>query len=125
VTPENLKYSSDHAWVRVEGNKAVVGITEYFQNKVGDVVYIDLPAEGEKIKQHGRLAEIEAINAVSQLYAPFSGEVLEVNDELQHSPEFLNQDPFRRGWIALIEWAKREELDHLMTAEEYNKIIGV
>jgi len=125
VTPEYLKYSSDHAWVRVDGNKAVVGITEYFQNKLGDVVYIDLPAEGEKIKQHGRLAEIEAINAVSQLYAPFSGEILEVNDELQHSPEFLNQDPFRRGWIALIEWTKREELDHLMTAKEYNKLIGV
>ena len=125
MTPEYLKYSSDHAWVRVDGNKAVVGITEYFQNKLGDVVYIDLPAEGEKIKQHGRLAEIEAINAVSQLYAPFSGEILEVNDELQHSPEFLNQDPFRRGWIALIEWTKREELDHLMTAKEYNKLIGV
>lgn len=123
MIPADLKYTQDHAWIRVKGGKAFVGITDYAQSELGDIVFVDLPAVGEKIKHRAQLGEIEALNKVSQLYSPVSGEILEVNDELQFSPELLNQDPYGKGWIALIELDKPEESNSLLTAEDYRKLI--
>ncbi|HHU51177.1 MAG TPA: glycine cleavage system protein GcvH [Firmicutes bacterium] len=123
LIPGDLKYTQDHVWIRVKGDQAFVGITDYAQSKLGDIVFADLPAVGEKIKYRAQLGQIEAINKVTQLYSPVSGEILEVNDELQFSPELLNQDPYGKGWIALIELAKPEESHSLLTAEDYRKLI--
>jgi glycine cleavage system H protein len=123
LIPADLKYTQDHAWIRVKGGKIFVGITEYAQSALGDIVFVGLPAVGEKTKYRAQLAEIESINNVSELHSPVSGEVLEVNEELQFSPELLNRDPYGEGWIALIELDKPEELNNLLTAEDYRKLI--
>ncbi len=124
MVPSNLKYTEDHEWVRVEKDRVVVGITEYAQEELGDVVYVDLPAVGEKVKAKETIASIESVKAVSDIFAPISGEVLEVNDDLQHSPELVNQDPYEKGWIAEIEVTDADELEKLLSAEEYQKLIG-
>jgi len=124
LIPSDLKYSKEHEWVRIEGNRVRVGITEYAQNELGDVVFVDLPAVGEKFQERATMATIESVKAVSEVYAPLSGEIMEVNDDLQHSPEFINQDPYDKGWIAVIEPANPEELNNLLSPEEYRKHIG-
>ena len=124
MVPSDLKYTSDHEWVREEGDRATIGITEYAQKELGDVVYVDLPAVGEKIKAKAGLGSIESVKAVSDIYAPLTGEILAVNEELQFNPELVNQDPYGKGWIAVVEIADGEELKELLTAEEYQKLIG-
>lgn len=124
MIPSDLKYTSDHEWVRAEGDRATIGITEYAQKELGDVVYVDLPAVGEKIKAKAGMGSIESVKAVSDIYAPVTGEVVAVNEELQFNPELVNQDPYGKGWIAVIEIADGEELNKLLTAEEYQQLIG-
>lgn len=124
MIPSDLKYTPDHEWVKEEGDRARVGITEYAQKELGDVVYVDLPAVGEKIKAKAGMGSIESVKAVSDIYAPLTGEVLAVNEDLQFNPELVNQDPYGKGWIAEIEIADPEELKKLLTAEEYRKLIG-
>jgi len=122
MVPSDLKYTPEHEWVKVE--RATVGITEYAQKELGDVVYVELPALGEKVKAKAGMGSIESVKAVSDIYAPLTGEILEVNDELQFSPELVNQDPYEKGWIAVIEVTVANELDNLITAEEYQNLIG-
>ncbi|MBP1763943.1 MAG: gcvH 3 [Firmicutes bacterium] len=98
--PDNLRYTKDHEWVRIEGNKAVVGITDFAQNELGDVVFVELPAIGKKLAAHGNLAVIESVKAVSDIFAPVAGTVSKVNEVLTDSPETVNQDPYGGGWIA-------------------------
>ncbi|HBL36332.1 MAG TPA: glycine cleavage system protein GcvH [Firmicutes bacterium] len=124
MVPSDLKYTPEHEWVKVEGERATVGITEYAQKELGDVVYVELPALGEKVKAKAGMGSIESVKAVSDIYAPLTGEILEVNDELQFSPELVNQDPYEKGWIAVIEVTVANELDNLITAEEYQNLIG-
>jgi glycine cleavage system H protein len=124
MIPSDLKYTSDHEWVRAEGDRATIGITEYAQKELGDVVYVDLPAVGERIKAKAGMGSIESVKAVSDIYAPVTGEVVAVNEELQFNPELVNQDPYGKGWIAVIEIADDEELKKLLTAEEYQQLIG-
>jgi glycine cleavage system H protein len=124
MVPSNLRYTEDHEWVRVEKDRVIVGITEYAQEELGDVVYVDLPAAGEKVKAKEAIASIESVKAVSDIFAPITGEVLEVNDDLQHSPELINQDPYEKGWIAEIEVTDPDELEKLISAKEYQKLIG-
>ncbi|NLW59405.1 MAG: glycine cleavage system protein GcvH [Firmicutes bacterium] len=124
MVPSDLKYTSEHEWVRVEGDRATVGITDYAQKELGDVVYVDLPAVGEKIKAKAEMGSVESVKAVSDIYAPLTGEIMAVNEELQFNPELVNQDPYGKGWIAEIEIANPEELQKLLTAEEYRKLIG-
>lgn len=124
MIPSDLKYTSDHEWVRAEGDRATIGITEYAQKELGDVVYVDLPAVGERIKAKAGMGSIESVKAVSDIYAPVTGEVVAVNEELQFNPELVNQDPYGKGWIAVIEFADDQELEKLLTAEEYQKLIG-
>lgn len=124
MLPKDLKYTSEHEWIKIEGERVVVGITEYAQKELGDVVFVDLPGVGEKVKMKEAMATIESVKAVSEIYAPISGEVMEVNDTLEHSPELVNQDPYGKGWIAIIEPSDIKELDELLTPEAYAALIG-
>src|SRR5512136_1351348 len=117
--PDELKYSKEHFWVRVEGRKGVIGITEYAQEELGLIRSIELPEPGDELEQDDSFGSIEARKTVAELYAPFSGEVLEVNEELADSPELLNDDPYDSGWIAVVEIADKDELTSLLSADDY------
>ncbi len=121
--PEDLKYTKEHEWVRVVGNKAIVGITEFAQDQLGDVVFIELPEVGEKVKQFESFGTIESVKAVSDLYAPVSGEVIKVNDALEDEPERVNKDPYGEGWMLEIEIKNPAELNNLISAKEYEAYI--
>uniref|UniRef100_A0A7C3MHS7 Glycine cleavage system H protein n=1 Tax=Dictyoglomus thermophilum TaxID=14 RepID=A0A7C3MHS7_DICTH len=122
--PENLKYSKEHEWVKLEGNIAIVGISFYAQEELGDIVYVDLPEIGKTVKQNDVLAVIESVKSASDVYSPISGKVIEVNEKLKEKPEIINEDPYNDGWIAKLEISDPKELDTLMNAEEYKKFIG-
>lgn len=117
--PEELKYSKEHIWVRVEGNKAVVGITDYAQSELGKITSIELPEAGDEIQQEDSFGSIEARKTVADLYAPLTGTVLELNEELLDNPALLNEDPYDSGWIIVVSLDDPEELTLLLSAEEY------
>ena len=117
--PDELKYSKEHLWVRVEGRKGVIGITDYAQEELGIIRSIELPEPGDELEQDDSFGTIEARKTVAELYAPFSGEVLEVNEELHVSPELLNDDPYDSGWIAVVEITDKDELTSLLSADDY------
>ncbi|MDD5583335.1 MAG: glycine cleavage system protein GcvH [Candidatus Marinimicrobia bacterium] len=121
--PKNLKYSDDHEWVRVEGDEAVVGITDFAQSELGDVVYVDLPSIGDWVKKGEAFGTIEAVKTVSDMLAPVSGEVIAVNETLNDSPENLNKDPYE-SWIIKIKMSDLTELNDLMDADAYEKFVG-
>jgi glycine cleavage system H protein len=122
--PENLKYSKDHEWIKVDGDKAVVGITEFAQSELGEIVYVDVTAEGETIGKDGVFGSVEAVKTVSDLLMPVSGEVLEVNADLEDKPELINEDPYGKGWIIKIAVSDAAQLDSLLSAADYKKLIG-
>lgn len=124
VVPKELKYSASHEWVKIEGKKVRIGITDYAQQQLGDVVFVDLPAVGEQFTAKSTMATIETITTVSDIIAPLSGEIIEVNDSLEHSPEWVNQDPYGKGWIAIIEPADPDELKDLLDASAYSALLG-
>jgi len=121
--PEGLKYSKEHEWVLVEGNIATIGITEYAQEELGDIVYVELPEVGEKIVKDDPFGAVESVKAVSDVYAPVSGTVLEINDALPDSPETINEDAYGDGWMIRVEMSDMDDLKDLMTAEEYAEYI--
>ena len=120
--PEELKYSNDHEWVRVEGDTVVVGITDYAQSQLGDAVFVELPAEGLEVSTKQGFAVIESVKAVSDIYAPVAGKVIKVNEALADAPEIINQDPYGEGWIAVIQIADKKELDELLDSAAYEKL---
>ncbi len=122
--PENVKYSTDHEWVRGEGNEAFIGITDFAQEELGDIVFIDITTEGEKVEKGEVFGSVEAVKTVSDLMMPVTGEVLEVNEELEDAPELVNKEPFEGGWIIKISLQNAEEVDALMSAAEYKEFIG-
>lgn len=122
--PENVKYSTDHEWVRVEGNEAFIGITDFAQEELGDIVFIDITTEGETVEKGEVFGSVEAVKTVSDLMMPVTGEVLEVNEELEDAPELVNKEPFEGGWIIKISLQNTEEVDALMSAAEYKEFIG-
>ncbi|MBA3060884.1 MAG: glycine cleavage system protein GcvH [Thermodesulfovibrionales bacterium] len=121
--PEDLKYHKEHTWVRVSGKKATIGITDYAQDALGDIVYIDLPETDTTIEANSELAEIESTKATSSVISPVSGTVIEVNDDLSESPEIINEEPYGKGWIAIIEIDDASEVDDLMDAADYAKYV--
>ncbi|MBJ6801896.1 glycine cleavage system protein GcvH [Geomonas propionica] len=123
--PEELKYSKEHLWVRVEGDRAVIGVTDYAQVELGNVTSVELPELGDELEQDDSFGSIEARKTVADLYAPLSGTVLEVNSELGTAPEFVNDDPYDAGWLVVIEMADAEELNLLMSAELYEDTVSV
>lgn len=121
--PKDLKYTEDHEWVRIEGNRAVVGITDVAQSLMGDVVFVELPEVGSEYSFGDSLGNIESVKAVSDVFSPVSGKVVEVNTELENSPDLVNKDAFGGGWIVVIEMSDTGELDKLLSVEEYGKFL--
>lgn len=122
--PNELKYTADHEWVRINGNEAVIGITDFAQSELGEIVYVDVDTEGEKIDRNEVFGSIEAVKTVSDLMMPMTGEVLEVNAELEDAPELVNEDPYGKGWIIKIAIENPAEADELLDAASYQKKIG-
>jgi len=121
--PADLKYTEDHEWVRVEGDTVVVGITDFAQGELGDVVFVEIETEGEELDKGETFGTVEAVKTVSDLFMPVGGEVAEVNEELADEPELVNKDPYGKGWMVKIKVADTSELDDLMSAEDYQKMI--
>jgi glycine cleavage system H protein len=122
--PDDLRYSKEHEWVRAEGTRATIGITSFAADELGDIVFVELPEAGSALKQFATFGVVESVKAVSDLYAPVSGEVSEVNEALRENPELLNADPFGEGWIARVELSDPSELEALMDAEAYASETG-
>ena len=122
--PSNIKYTKDHEWIRLEGKIGTIGITEYAQGELGDVVFVELPAVGAGLTQGKSFGTIEAVKAVSDLYAPLSGEVSEVNKKVQDTPEVVNKDPYGEGWMVKVKLTKADEATSLLDAEAYKKLVG-
>lgn len=121
--PADLKYTEDHEWVRVDGDTIVVGITDFAQGELGDVVFVEIETEGEELDKGETFGTVEAVKTVSDLFMPVGGEVTEVNEELADEPELVNKDPYEKGWMVKIKMADSSELDDLMTADNYQKMI--
>jgi glycine cleavage system H protein len=117
--PDDLHYSKDHEWVRVEGNVAVVGITDYAQDSLGDVVYVELPKAGDEFAANESFGSVESVKAVSEVFCPVSGEIVGMNDTLNDAPEKVNQDPYGEGWMIRVSMSKPGEVDSMLTAAEY------
>lgn len=122
--PSNLHYTKEHEWIRVEGNEAYVGITDYAQSELGEIVFVDINTEGETLAQEEVFGSVEAVKTVSDLNMPVSGEVLEINETINDQPELVNNDPYGEGWMIKISVASPEELDNLLDAEGYKALIG-
>jgi glycine cleavage system H protein len=122
--PDDLRYSSDHEWVRIEGGRARVGITDYAQDALGDVVFVQLPEPGSKVDSGGSFSEVESTKSVSDIYAPVSGTIVEVNADLADAPERLNEDPYGEGWICVIEPSDPSAFDGLLDAAAYQALIA-
>ena len=117
--PDDLRYSKEHEWVRADGDTATIGITSFAADELGDIVFVELPDVGTTLSQFGTFGVVESVKAVSDLYAPISGDVVEVNDALREAPELLNSDPFGEGWIAKVALSDSSEVDSLLDAEAY------
>jgi len=122
--PKDRKYTKEHEWALLEKGIAIVGITWYAQSKLKDIVYVELPKVGKKIKKGDVLAVVESVKTASDIYAPLSGEVIEVNVKLERNPEIINKDPYGEGWIAKIKIENEDEIKELLSAEEYEKLIS-
>ncbi|GAB2767118.1 glycine cleavage system protein GcvH [Rhabdobacter roseus] len=122
--PEELKYTKDHEWVRLEGDVALVGITDHAQHELGDIVYVDVNTIGQTLAQNEVFGSVEAVKTVSDLYLPIAGEVLEINPELDSNPELVNTDPYGQGWMIRVQVSEPSEADALMSADEYKQFIG-
>lgn len=123
MEPQDLRFHKEHEWIRVEGTKATLGISNFAQDALGDVVFVDVPKVGTSLQAEAQLGEVESTKATSTIYTPVTGKILQVNTELQDHPELLNQDPYGKGWIAVLELAKPSEVDGLMTADQYTEFL--
>ncbi len=123
MNPEGLKYSEEHEWLRMEGDTAVIGITHFAQDSLGDVVFVELPEVGSNVRQFEKMGEIESVKAVSDLYSPVGGTVVEINDSLNDSPELVNDSPYEEGWMIKVEVSDSSDIDRLMSASEYGALV--
>ncbi len=123
--PSNLKYTKDHEWVLINGDELVCGITEFAQRELGDIVYVDIDTEGENVEKENIFGTIEAVKTVSDLFMPISGTVSEKNNKLEDNPQLINESPYEEGWIIKIQDANLDQLNDLLSAEEYKKEIGI
>lgn len=121
--PDNLLFTNDHEWVRVEGDTVVIGITDYAQEALGDVVFVQLPTPNDTVSANSTLSEVESTKSVSDIYAPVSGTVVEVNEALSSKPELVNSSPYQEGWIAVLRMSNSSELENLLSADEYRQLI--
>ena len=124
MIPENLRYHEEHEWVRPDGRRVTLGISDFAQDALGDVVFVDLPKVGAELSVNQEIGEVESTKATSSLYSPVSGKIVEVNADLQDHPEYLNQDPYGKGWIAVVELANPADVEALMTASQYEAFLS-
>lgn len=122
--PENLKYTKDHEWVKIEGDIATVGITDFAQNELGDIVYVDVDTLDEVVEQHEVFGSVEAVKTVSDLLMPIKGEIIEFNEGLEDTPENVNSDPYGEGWMIKIKFSENTQIDSLLDVAAYKEIIG-
>ena len=122
TTPKDLRYSEEHEWVNVEGDKVRSGITHFAQSELGDIVFVELPEVGDEVTADEPFGSVESVKTVSELYAPVSGKVVEVNEDLADSPEFVNESPYEKAWMIVVELSDSSEMDNLMTAEQYEEM---
>ncbi|WP_379970404.1 glycine cleavage system protein GcvH [Ectobacillus sp. sgz5001026] len=122
--PKEYRYSEEHEWVKVEGNKVIVGITDFAQHELGDIVFVELPEVGTELKANEAFGSVESVKTVSELYAPISGKVLEINEELSDSPELVNESPYEKAWMVVLELSDASELESLLSAEKYEALIS-
>lgn len=122
--PAELKYTKDHEWIRIEGNTATIGITDFAQGELGDIVFVEIETEGETLAQHDVFGTVEAVKTVSDLFMPLSGEVAEFNKNLETNPEVVNSDPYGDGWMIKVTMSDESEANGLMSAEEYGQLVG-
>lgn len=122
--PADLKYTKDHEWIRVEGDEVVIGITDFAQGELGDIVFVEVETEGEDLDQEEVFGTVEAVKTVSDLFMPISGEVTAFNEELEDAPEKVNEDPYGEGWMIRIKIADTAQLDELLSADDYQNLIG-
>jgi len=122
-TPKDLRYSEEHEWVKTEGSTVRIGITHFAQSELGDIVFVELPEVGDTVTADEPFGSVESVKTVSELYAPVSGKVVEINEELNDSPEFVNESPYEKAWMIVIEPSDVSEVDKLMTAEQYEEMI--
>lgn len=123
MNPEDLKYHKEHTWVKISGKKGTIGITDYAQESLGDIVYIDMPEIDNAVEAGSEMSEIESTKATSSVISPMSGKIVKVNEELSETPEIINEDPYGKGWIAVIELENPSEAEDLMDATEYQKFV--
>jgi glycine cleavage system H protein len=121
--PKELRYSEEHEWVKVEGEKVRIGITDFAQSELGDIVFVELPEVGDEITVDQPFGSVESVKTVSELYAPVSGKVVEINEELNDSPEFVNESPYEKAWMITVELSDNSEVENLMTSEQYEDMI--
>jgi glycine cleavage system H protein len=124
MVPENLRYTKDHEWIRVEGDAGTIGITGHAQEELGDIVYVELPKVGARFEQAASFGSVESVKAVSDIYCPASGEVTEINHSLAEAPERVNQDPYGEGWLIKLRLTDAQQLGKLMNAAEYEQYVG-
>lgn len=124
TVPSELKYSKEHEWVKVDGNTVTIGITEYAQGELGDIVFVELPEVDDEINEGDTFGSVESVKTVSELYAPVSGKVVESNEELEDSPEFVNESPYEKAWMVKVELSDESQLDDLLSADQYKEMIG-
>lgn len=123
--PADLKYTKDHEWVKVEGNTATIGITDFAQGELGDIVYVEIETMGESLNAEEIFGTVEAVKTVSDLFMPLSGKIIEVNGDLESAPESVNKDPYTSGWMIKVEMSDPSQANQLMTADQYKTMIGV
>jgi glycine cleavage system H protein len=123
LIPTHLKYTKEHEWIKIENDKAIFGITHFAQEKLGDIVYLDAPKLGQKVKQMQVVCVVESVKAASDIYAPISGTISKINTDLQSSPELINQSPYDKGWIGVFENFNLKEIDTLLSAQEYEELL--
>lgn len=123
-TPKDLRYTQNHEWIKLEGDTAVVGITDYAQNSLGDIVFIELPKNNDKVEAGKSIAVVESVKSVSDIFAPLDGEVFEVNDELEESPEKVNKDPYGSGWIYKQTVSNSKQFEKLLDSQGYSQVLG-
>ena len=121
--PENLKYTDDHEWVSVKDDVAIIGITDFAQSELGDIIFVEFPDTGMSINQKDSVGTLEAVKTVADIYSPVTGEVIEINDNLESSPELINEDPYEEGWILKIKISNKDELGGLLSNSDYEKMI--
>jgi len=122
-TPKDLRYSKEHEWIKVEDGKVRVGITHFAQSELGDIVFVELPQVGDEIQLNEPFGSVESVKTVSELYAPISGKVVEINSELEDSPEYVNESPYEKAWMIVVEPTDLSQVDALLTPEQYNELI--